>query len=207
MSALRAGRVTRRVARAFGAVALGIVDGCTIVPGFSSFTAGWPRSRVFLGRAVPSLEGSFASNVRFLDRFRLTMMIDFKSGYRKLDNNLRARCQVFRTCLENMDPEKYDPKLIAQMQSSGTLRDFVINDAKFAKLREISLSYDAPPNYASRIGARSVSFSVAARNLHTWTGYSGADPEDMFLSGTPNFLEQSNLPQLASFVFTTNVSF
>ena len=163
--------------------------------------------RVYLGRAVPSLEGSFASNVRFLDRFRLTMMIDFKSGYKKLDNNLRARCQVFRTCLENMEPEKYDPRLIAQMQSNGTLRDFVINDAKFAKLREISLSYDAPPNYASRIGARSVSFSVAARNLHTWTGYSGADPEDMFLSGTPNFLEQSNLPQLASFVFTTNVSF
>ncbi|HMH83009.1 MAG TPA: SusC/RagA family TonB-linked outer membrane protein [Gemmatimonadales bacterium] len=163
--------------------------------------------RVFLGRAVPSLEGSFASNVRFLDRFRLTMMIDFKSGYKKLDNNLRARCQVFRTCLENIEPEKYDPKIIAQMQSNGTLRDFVINDAKFAKLREISLSYDAPLSYASRIGARSVSFSVAARNLHTWTGYSGVDPEDMFLSGTPNFLEQSNLPQLASFVFTTNVSF
>src|SRR5213082_865375 len=163
--------------------------------------------RVYLGRAVPSLEGSFASNVRFLDRFRLTMMIDFKSGYKKLDNNLRARCQVFRTCLENMEPEKYDPRLIAQMQSNGTLRDFVINDAKFAKLREIALSYDAPESYAARVGARSISFSVAARNLHTWTGYTGVDPEDMFLSGTPNFLEQSNLPQLASFVFTTHVSF
>src|SRR6266566_3381543 len=163
--------------------------------------------RVYLGRAVPSLEGSFASNVRFLDRFRLTMMIDFKSGYKKLDNNLRARCQVFRTCLENMEPQKYDPRLIAQMQSNGTLRDFVINDAKFAKLREIALSYDAPESYAARVGARSISFSVAARNLHTWTGYTGVDPEDMFLSGTPNFLEQSNLPQLASFVFTTHVSF
>src|SRR6266496_3063617 len=163
--------------------------------------------RVYLGRAVPSLEGSFASNVRFLDRFRLTMMIDFKSGYKKLDNNLRARCQVFRTCLENMEPQKYDPRLIAQMQSNGTLRDFVINDAKFAKLREIALSYDAPESYAARVGARSISFSVAARNLHTWTGYTGVDPEDMFLSGTPNFLEQSNLPQLASFVFTPHVSF
>jgi len=163
--------------------------------------------RVYLGRAVPALEGSFSSTVRFLDRFRLTTMIDFKSGYKKWDNNLRARCQVFRTCLENMNPEKYDPSLIAQMQSPGTLVDFVINDAKFAKLREISLSYDAPASYASRIGARSMSFSVAARNLHTWTGYTGADPEDMFLSGTPVFLEQANLPQLASFVFTTNVSF
>jgi Zn-dependent protease with chaperone function len=52
VKAFRAGRATRRVARAFGAVALGAVDGCTIVPGFSSFTAGWPRSRVFLGREL-----------------------------------------------------------------------------------------------------------------------------------------------------------
>jgi len=29
----------------------------------------------------------------------------------------------------------------------------------------------------------------------------------MFLSGSPNFLEQSNLPQLASFVFSAHVSF
>jgi TonB-linked SusC/RagA family outer membrane protein len=163
--------------------------------------------RVYLGRAVPALEGSFSSNVRFLWRFRLSTMIDFKSGYKKWDNNLRARCQVFRTCLENIEPEKYDPRIIAQMQSNGTLVDFVINDAAFAKLREISLSYDVPEALAARLGARSLSLSAAARNLHTWTRYTGVDPEDMFLSGSPNFLEQSNLPQLSSFVFTAHVSF
>ena len=54
---------------------------------------------------------------------------------------------------------------------------------------------------------RSLALRVAGRNLHTWTGYTGVDPENMFLSGTPNFLEQSNLPQLASFVFSAHVSF
>jgi len=163
--------------------------------------------RVFLGRAVPTLEGSVSSNVRFLQRFRFAAMIDFKTGYKKWDNNLRARCQVFRTCLENAEPEQYDPRLIAQMQSNGTLVDFVINDAAFAKLREVSLSFDVPESYAGRFGARSLVLSVAGRNLHTWTNYTGVDPENMFISGSPNFLEQSNLPQLASFVFSAHVSF
>jgi TonB-linked SusC/RagA family outer membrane protein len=163
--------------------------------------------RVYLGRAVPALEGSFSSSIRLFSRFRINALLDFKSGFKRLDNNLRARCQVFRTCLENLEPEQYDPKLIAQMQSNGTLRDFVINDAKFAKLREISLSFDAPESYVRRFGARALTVSVAARNLHTWTAYTGLDPEAMFLSGTPNFLDQSNLPQLTSFVFTAHLSY
>jgi TonB-dependent SusC/RagA subfamily outer membrane receptor len=167
--------------------------------------------RVNLGRAVPPLEGSLSSTVRFLTHFRMNAMVDFKSGYKKYDNNLRVRCQIFHTCLENIEPEKYDPKVVAQMATSGTLVDFVVNDAKFAKLREISLSYDAPARLAQRLGARSLSLSAAARNLHTWTGYTGPDPEGFFVSGGAGggtqFTDQAVLPQLTSFVFTAHLSF
>jgi TonB-linked SusC/RagA family outer membrane protein len=167
--------------------------------------------RVYLGRAVPPVEGSFSSTVRFLQRFRFSTMVDFKTGYVKFDNNLRARCQVFRTCLENIEPEKYDPKVVAQMQTNGTLVDFVINDAKYAKLRELSLSWDAPDTYLRRFGARGLSLSAALRNVHTWTKYTGPDPEDFFISGGPGngstFTDQSMLPQLMSFVFTAHLSF
>lgn len=167
--------------------------------------------RVFLGRAVPAIEGSLSSNVRFLKRFRLTTMVDFKAHYKKYNNDLRVRCQVFRTCMENMEPEKYDPRVIAQMQSSGTLVDFVVDDAKYAKLREITLSWDAPSQYVSRFGAKALSLSLAARNLHTWTDYPGADPEDFFVSGGlgngSTFIDQSMLPQLASYVLTAHLSF
>jgi hypothetical protein len=167
--------------------------------------------RVYQGRAVPPVEGSFSSTVRFLQRFRFSTMVDFKTGYVKFDNNLRARCQVFRTCLENIEPEKYDPKVVAQMQTNGTLVDFVINDAKYAKLRELSLSWDAPDTYLRRFGARGLSLSAALRNVHTWTKYTGPDPEDFFVSGGPGngstFTDQSMLPQLMSFVFTAHLSF
>lgn len=163
--------------------------------------------RVYLGRTTPSLEGSIGSSFRLFDRLTINALVDFKSGYRKTDNNLRARCQVFRTCIENMNPGDYDPKVIAQMQTSGTLRDFVINDASFTRLREVSLTYGLPDALAARIGARSATFNLAGRNLHIWTDYTGLDPEATFLSGSPGFLEQSTMPQLMQLVATFNVNF
>ena len=163
--------------------------------------------RVYLGRAIPSVEGSITSGVRFLDRFRVNTMVDFKAGYKKYDNNLRIRCQIFRTCLENIEPEKYDPKVVAQMNTNGTLVDFVVRDAHYAKLREISLAYDAPEQVVRRFGAHGASLNVAARNLHVWTPYTGIDPENMFLSGTQNFIDQAELPQLTSFIVSLRLSY
>ncbi len=167
--------------------------------------------RLPFGRANPAWEGSVSSNVRFLNNFRLNALVDFKGGYKKADNNIRIRCQIFTTCLEAIETEKTDPRLLAQYQSSGTLRDFMYNDGKFAKLREISLSYDAPKSLAERVGARAVTLNVAARNLHTWTNYTGVDPENYFISGGAGggtqFTDQSELPQLASFIFSAHLSF
>ena len=167
--------------------------------------------RLYRGRALPAWEGSLTSNVRFLSHFRLSTMVDFKGGYKKADNNIRIRCQIFYTCLQAIETEKTDPALLAQFQSSGTLRDFMYNDGKFAKLREISLSYDVPASLAQRVGARGVTLNVAARNLHTWTNYTGLDPENYFISGGAGggtqFTDQSELPQLASFIFSAHLSF
>ncbi|HSM04735.1 MAG TPA: SusC/RagA family TonB-linked outer membrane protein [Longimicrobiales bacterium] len=164
--------------------------------------------RVYLGRTTPSLEGAVGSSLSFLNNsLTLTGLVDFKSGYKKTDNNLRARCQVFRTCIENMNPGDYDPRVIAQMQSSGGLRDFVINDASFVRLREVSLTYSLPTGIATRLGASGAMINLAARNLKIWTDYTGLDPEATFLDGSPGFLEQSTLPQLQQIVATINVRF
>ena len=167
--------------------------------------------RVYLGRVLPAWEGSITSNVRFLSHFRLSALVDFKGGYKKLDNNIRINCQIFYTCLEAVEVEKTDPKRLAQFQSGGGLRDFVFTDGKFAKLREISLSYDAPASLARRVGARGVTLNFAARNLHTWTNYTGLDPENYFVSGGAGngsqFTDQAELPQLASFIFSAHLSF
>jgi TonB-linked SusC/RagA family outer membrane protein len=163
--------------------------------------------RVYQGRAIPATEGSLSTNIRFLSRFHFNGLVDFKAGYKKVDNNIRIRCQIFNTCLDRIYPETVDPKVLAGEQTSGTIVDWVIKDSKFAKLRELSLTYDAPEKYVSHIGARGATLNLAARNIHTWTPYTGLDPENYFLSGTPNFTDQAELPQLTSFIFTVHLSY
>ena len=49
--------------------------------------------------------------------------------------------------------------------------------ADFWKLREVALTVVAPQEWARRLRADGVSFTLAGRNLKTWTDYTGFDPE------------------------------
>ncbi|HEX8243019.1 MAG TPA: TonB-dependent receptor, partial [Longimicrobium sp.] len=166
---------------------------------------------VFLGRSLPKLEGSFSSTLTLFQNWRLYGLLDFKRGMRKVDGNTRVRCTFFGRCEENYFPTRFDPVRIAQIQSSRNLVDFLIDDASFAKLREVSLTYALPERISRRAGAHRASVSVAGRNLITWTNYGGLEPEAMFLGGTRggNFgaFEQTTLPQLTSWIVSLNLNF
>jgi TonB-linked SusC/RagA family outer membrane protein len=169
--------------------------------------------RLFLGRPTPSREGAFMPALTLFNRVRLAGMIDFKSGYHKLDGNLRVRCLLFGRCRENWYPREFvdDPAWLAQVQRGGTYVNGLIDDASFTRLRELSLTYSVPDAWAARLGASRASISVAGRNLHTWTDYSGIEPEASFLGGSRGGgsaqWEQNVTPQLAQFVTTLNLSF
>jgi hypothetical protein len=166
---------------------------------------------VFLGRSLPKVEGSFSSTLTMFRNWRLYGLLDFKTGMKKVDGNTRVRCTFFGRCEENYYPSRFDPVRIAQIQSSRNLVDFLIADASFAKLREVSLAYSLPDAMARRAGARRASLSVAGRNLITWTNYPGLEPEAMFLGGSRggNFgaFEQTTLPQLTSWIVSLNLTF
>ena len=60
-----------------------------------------------------------------------------------------------------------------------------IEDGSFVKLREIALGYRFDAPWVSRLGAGDIGLRVAARNLHTWSDYSGIDPEvNLFSANT-----------------------
>jgi hypothetical protein len=162
--------------------------------------------KVYLGRGIPPVEGSWTNTVRFLSDLRLYVMTDFTSNYRRLDNNLRIRCQIFYTCLEYVQPAKTDPRVLVQMSSNGTLRDFVINDASYLKLREVSLSYDVPERFSSKLNAHGVVITASGRNLRTWSPYTGLDPEMMFVTGSFG-VDQAEYPPLTSLVFTIRANY
>ncbi len=163
--------------------------------------------KVYLGHSIPTAEGAFTSTFRFFRNFSVYAMADYSTGYRRLDNNLRIRCQIFHTCLQYLEPDKADPRTLVQMQSNGTLRDFVINDSRYIKLREVSLSYDIPSSFVARAGAKSGGFTLSARNLKMWTPYTGLDPESQFVSGSPVNVDQAHLPQLAAMILTVRLTY
>ncbi|HSL72383.1 MAG TPA: TonB-dependent receptor, partial [Longimicrobiales bacterium] len=175
------------------------------VPCLTGSTVTAPR--VFLGRVTPNNEGSLTSTVRLWQRLRVTAMIDWQRGHYKFNNNTRARCGIFAVCRQNVFPQEYDARQIAAYQRATTIEGEFVEKADFAKLREVSVGYDLPEAYTQRFGARAASVNFAARNLKTWTNYSGLDPENSFLSGSPGFLEQDQLPQLTQFITTFRVAF
>lgn len=166
---------------------------------------------LFLGRTIPEVQGGFNATLTLFDNLRIFGQVDFKTGFSKLDGNYRVRCLLFNLCHENYFPEEYDPVMIAEIQGAGTYPAVMIDEADFAKLRELSVSYRMPSQWAARLGASSVRITLAGRNLMTWTDYMGLEPESTFNAGDRGgnyyLWEQNVLPQLALFVASLDVSF
>jgi TonB-linked SusC/RagA family outer membrane protein len=171
-------------------------------------SAGQPAApRVFIGRSDPSLEGSFNSTLTLFQRWRLYGLVDFKAGHRILNNNDRARCQVFAQCLANLEPQEYDPVFVAQIQSPNILRHWIYQKGDFARLREVSASYTLSPTIAALAGARNGTLTLSGRNLALWTGYGGTDPENFFTLQQFVRLEQAQVPPLSQFLFSVSLNY
>ena len=52
-----------------------------------------------------------------------------------------------------------------------------VSDGSFVRFRELSLTYTASRELASRLRARDLAISLTGRNLMLWTKYRGVDPE------------------------------
>jgi len=84
-----------------------------------------------------------------------------------------------------------------------------LEDASYAKLREISVGYLFDDAWVlGGLGFNSMEVRVAGRNLHTWTGYSGIDPETSVLGSASALrgVDYFNNPQTRSWVFSLTLN-
>jgi outer membrane receptor protein involved in Fe transport len=97
---------------------------------------------------------------------------------------------------------------VRNSERNGLLEEYV-EDGSFVKLREIALGYRFGQRVARTFGAGELGVRLAARNLYTWTDYSGMDPEvNMFSANTvARGLDFATTPIPRTFVLSLDFNF
>ena len=167
---------------------------------------------VFIGTPTPKVTGAVANTVTLFNRLRLYALVDFKRGHRKFLADEIIRCTGLLgagLCEANFYPERFSPIYLAETVGTalptGLISEY-IQDASFAKLRELSASYTVPERFVW--GAAGATITIAARELHTWTKYRGLDPENgVNNSGSTQSQDQAITPPLTRLIATLNLRF
>ena len=168
---------------------------------------------VYIGTPTPKLNGSVANTVTLFNRFRLYGLVDFKQGNRLFNSNEVLRCTGGTgalLCRANYYPNEFNPVYLAERVTSANAlgtTDQYYQDASFAKLRELSLSYTFPAKLLR--GYQSASITVAGRDLKLWTKYAGIDPEvnNNNIATSSALSDQAATPPLSRFIVTLNLKF
>jgi TonB-dependent starch-binding outer membrane protein SusC len=160
--------------------------------------------------ANPNFVASFSTDLSFR-RFRFSGLLDWQDGGAVI--NLTK----FLYDLGQNTEDFAKPITVGTLQTTvgaNRLRLFpkqtkvYVEDASFAKLRELTLAYEVPERYL-RGRARSAELSLSGRNLYTWTKYTGLDPE-VSNFGNQNIarnIDVAPFPPSRSFWFSVQVGF
>lgn len=162
---------------------------------------------VYLGTPFPTHGGTLASDLTLMGRIRVHALFDGRFGHKLFNSTEQFRCG-FGICRGRTDTAA---TIVDQARAVANLlgtQAGYIEDGGYVKFRELSFTYDAPAAWASRLGATGLSFSLAARNLATWTDYTGIDPElnqgGQVQFSTAEFLTQ---PPVRTWTMRINLTF
>jgi hypothetical protein len=160
---------------------------------YNEYTVG--DTAVYLGNPLPQREISFNTTFLLYKFVKLYALVDHKGGFYNYNATEDFRCGTFVNCEALYVPGSPLRKQAAALADliDGTVGGY-IEKADFVKLREVAITLLAPSEWARRAHTRELSLTLSGRNLHTWTRYSGFDPE-VLSSTTGNFSQSDFLTQ------------
>jgi TonB-dependent starch-binding outer membrane protein SusC len=162
---------------------------------------------LIVGDPWPGWTGSMRNEFRLGQNWSASFLLDGQFGH-QLWNQTQRIMDIF-----NAGP-LFDAVLRGEITPAERTRlqsiwEYYLEDASFVKLRDVAVRYSVPNQLARRIGADAMSLELMGRNLHTWTGYSGYDPEiNMFgLSTVERGTDFAVYPNAREIVFGVRVNF
>ena len=136
----------------------------------------------FHGTSMPKLEVALSTGLDFWQgRLRLAGMVDYKGGHLVYNNTERIRCASRNNCSGLINPEasffEQARTVMVRQHPSRSVAGF-FEQGDFVRFRELALTLNAPEEWVGFLSTRSLTATLAARNLGIlWTKYTGMDPE------------------------------
>jgi TonB-linked SusC/RagA family outer membrane protein len=140
-------------------------------------------NRVLLGPTDAPYFGGFGTSVSFKG-VELSALMSYATG-NKIYNNDRTNIEIPDYLFDNLSTE-----LLTEWREPGQVTNIpradqpietettrFVEDGKFLRLRNVTLSYELPKTLISNIKFSTVRVFVQGQNLATWTKFRGYDPE------------------------------
>lgn len=133
-----------------------------------------------VGDPNPDWLGSLLNEVDIGSRLHFRVLLDGTFGgevlnfTRRIMDTFGTSADVAREYLPVGDPNRLVPGFV---RSQRFYFGKYAEDGSFVKLREVSLTYNLMPSLAGALRVKGLDLTISGRNLKTWTGYSGYDPE------------------------------
>lgn len=131
--------------------------------------------RDIVGNPWPDYTASLRNEFRLGSSWTFSFLLDGQFGHDLWNQTRRIMDGVGAGPL-------YDQYLRGEISQAAWVRyrglqSNYVEDASFVKLRDLTLRYSLPSSLSRQFGATGAQLELQGRNLHTWTDYTGYDPE------------------------------
>lgn len=136
-----------------------------------------------VGNSQPDFIGGITNTFRYKN-FDLTVFLQGSYG-NQIFSNTKALLEIgsgftgaSATLLNRWTPANTDTDVHRAIEDpSPTLSDRFVEDGSYLRLKTLTLGYNLPEKFASRLKFKRARVYVSAQNWKTWTNYTGFDPE------------------------------
>jgi len=176
--------------------------------------------RTFLGSPVPTYTGGINVGLTYKDFEFATYL--YASAGNKIWNQSKWFTDFFGTFEGSGKGERakqsWTPELgnsaaapiwesNSNMSTSGAANSWYVEDGDYIRIQNISLGYNIPKNFTSKLGVKRAKFTVSANNIFTLTKYKGLDPGVGGAADTGFGIDVGNYPVTRSFNASINLTF
>jgi TonB-linked SusC/RagA family outer membrane protein len=176
--------------------------------------------RTFLGSPVPTYTGGINVGLTYKDFEFATYL--YASAGNKIWNQSKWFTDFFGTFEGSGKGERakqsWTPELgnsaaapiwesASNLSTSAGANSWYVEDGDYIRIQNISLGYNIPKAYTSKLGIKRAKFTLSANNILTLTKYKGLDPGVGGAADTGFGIDVGNYPVTRSFNASINLTF